>query len=89
MSWAIFVNVVVVFDPQGIGGRDAPMKDTKPVNTRRYTATFDIVNTTKGDSGRYRCIVRSERGLGVSSYGALVVKRESARINRANDGEHV
>ncbi|XP_058622066.1 protein tyrosine phosphatase receptor type Ma isoform X10 [Onychostoma macrolepis] len=60
---------------QGIGGREAPMKDTKPVNSRRYTATFDIVNTTKGDSGRYRCIVRSERGVGVSSYGALVVKQ--------------
>ncbi|XP_043081965.1 protein tyrosine phosphatase receptor type Ma isoform X4 [Puntigrus tetrazona] len=57
------------------GGREAPMKDTKPVNSRRYTATFDIVNTTKGDSGRYRCIVRSERGVGVSSYGALVVKQ--------------
>ncbi|XP_059381273.1 receptor-type tyrosine-protein phosphatase mu-like isoform X3 [Carassius carassius] len=57
------------------GQREAPMKDTKPVNSRRYTATFDIVNTTKGDSGRYRCIVRSERGVGVSSYGLLVVKQ--------------
>ncbi|XP_051970981.1 receptor-type tyrosine-protein phosphatase mu-like isoform X10 [Xyrauchen texanus] len=60
---------------QGIGGREAPMKDAKPVNTRRYTGTFDIVNTTKEDSGRYRCIVRSEKGVGVSSYGALVVKQ--------------
>uniref|UniRef100_A0A9J7YQV5 protein-tyrosine-phosphatase n=1 Tax=Cyprinus carpio carpio TaxID=630221 RepID=A0A9J7YQV5_CYPCA len=59
---------------QGIRGREAPMKDTKPVNSRRYTATFDIVNTTKEDSGRYRCIVRSEKGVGVSSYGDLVVK---------------
>uniref|UniRef100_A0A9J7YBU4 Receptor-type tyrosine-protein phosphatase kappa n=1 Tax=Cyprinus carpio carpio TaxID=630221 RepID=A0A9J7YBU4_CYPCA len=57
------------------GEREAPMKDTKPVNSRRYTATFDIVNTTKGDSGRYRCIVRSEKGVGVSSYGLLVVKQ--------------
>ncbi|XP_051538510.1 receptor-type tyrosine-protein phosphatase mu-like isoform X8 [Myxocyprinus asiaticus] len=60
---------------QGIGGREAPMKDTKPVNSRRYTGMFDIVNTTKGDSGRYRCIVRSNKGVGVSSYGALVVKQ--------------
>uniref|UniRef100_A0A8C1M339 Receptor-type tyrosine-protein phosphatase kappa n=1 Tax=Cyprinus carpio TaxID=7962 RepID=A0A8C1M339_CYPCA len=60
---------------QGIRGREAPMKDTKPVNSRRYTATFDIVNTTKEDSGRYRCIVRSEKGVGVSSYGDLVVKQ--------------
>uniref|UniRef100_A0A671S6I6 Receptor-type tyrosine-protein phosphatase kappa n=1 Tax=Sinocyclocheilus anshuiensis TaxID=1608454 RepID=A0A671S6I6_9TELE len=57
------------------GGREAPMKDTKPVNSRRYTATFDIVNTTKRDSGHYRCIVRSEKGVGVSSYGVLVVKQ--------------
>ncbi|RXN21700.1 receptor-type tyrosine- phosphatase mu-like isoform X6 [Labeo rohita] len=60
---------------QGIGGREATLKDTKPVNSRRYTATFDIVNTTKGDLGHYRCIVRSEKGVGVSSYGALVVKQ--------------
>ncbi|XP_051969458.1 receptor-type tyrosine-protein phosphatase mu-like [Xyrauchen texanus] len=60
---------------QGIGGREAPMKDTKPVNTRRYMGMFDIVNTTKGDSGRYRCIVQSNKGVGVSSYGALVVKQ--------------
>uniref|UniRef100_A0A672MPU5 protein-tyrosine-phosphatase n=1 Tax=Sinocyclocheilus grahami TaxID=75366 RepID=A0A672MPU5_SINGR len=50
-------------------------QNTKPVNSRRYTATFDIVNTTKEDSGRYRCIVRSEKGVGASSYGALVVKQ--------------
>ncbi|XP_016119875.1 receptor-type tyrosine-protein phosphatase mu-like [Sinocyclocheilus grahami] len=66
-------SVAVVFYSQG--GREAPMKDTKPVNSRRYTATFDIVNTTKRDSGRYRCIVRSEKGVGVSSYGVLVVKQ--------------
>ncbi|XP_039512287.1 protein tyrosine phosphatase receptor type Ma isoform X9 [Pimephales promelas] len=60
---------------QGIGGREAPMKDTKPVNSRRYTGTFDILNTTKSDSGQYRCIVHSERGVGVSSYGVLVVKQ--------------
>ncbi|XP_053092385.1 protein tyrosine phosphatase receptor type Ma isoform X2 [Pangasianodon hypophthalmus] len=60
---------------QGIGGREALMKDTKPVNLRRYTATFDVVNTTKGDSGRYRCIVQSDKGVGVSSYAELIVKQ--------------
>ncbi|XP_046702490.1 protein tyrosine phosphatase receptor type Ma isoform X6 [Silurus meridionalis] len=60
---------------QGIGGREAPMKDTKPVNLRRYMATFDVVNTTKGDSGRYRCIVQSDKGVGVSSYAELIVKQ--------------
>ncbi|XP_066538359.1 protein tyrosine phosphatase receptor type Ma isoform X5 [Hoplias malabaricus] len=60
---------------QGIKGREAPMKDTKPVNTRRYMATFDVENTTKDDSGRYRCIVQSDKGVGVSSYAELVVKQ--------------
>ncbi|XP_026857768.2 protein tyrosine phosphatase receptor type Ma isoform X7 [Electrophorus electricus] len=60
---------------QGIGGREALMKDTKPVNPRRYMATFDVENTTKGDSGRYRCIVQSDKGVGVSSYAELIVKQ--------------
>uniref|UniRef100_A0A4W4E2U8 protein-tyrosine-phosphatase n=1 Tax=Electrophorus electricus TaxID=8005 RepID=A0A4W4E2U8_ELEEL len=53
----------------------ALMKDTKPVNPRRYMATFDVENTTKGDSGRYRCIVQSDKGVGVSSYAELIVKQ--------------
>ncbi|KAM7379627.1 hypothetical protein PAMP_005169 [Pampus punctatissimus] len=48
---------------QGIGGREAPMKATKPWNNRRFIGTFDVENTTKGDSGRYRCIVHSDKGL--------------------------
>uniref|UniRef100_A0AAZ3SPZ0 protein-tyrosine-phosphatase n=1 Tax=Oncorhynchus tshawytscha TaxID=74940 RepID=A0AAZ3SPZ0_ONCTS len=54
--------------------RRAPMRETKPVNSRRYTATFDVENTTKGDSGRFRCIVHSDKGVGVSSYADLTVK---------------
>uniref|UniRef100_A0A3B4EKN4 protein-tyrosine-phosphatase n=1 Tax=Pygocentrus nattereri TaxID=42514 RepID=A0A3B4EKN4_PYGNA len=65
---------------QGIGGREAPMKDTKPVNLRRYMATFDVENTTKGDSGRYRCIVQSDKGVGVSSYAELIVKQPPVPI---------
>uniref|UniRef100_A0A8K9V1L6 protein-tyrosine-phosphatase n=1 Tax=Oncorhynchus mykiss TaxID=8022 RepID=A0A8K9V1L6_ONCMY len=54
--------------------RQAPMRETRPVNSRRYIATFDVENTTKGDSGRYRCIVHSDKGVGVSSYADLTVK---------------
>ncbi len=61
---------------QGIGGREAPMKATKPWNNRRFIGTFDVENTTKGDSGRYRCIVHSDKGVGVSNYGELTIKRE-------------
>uniref|UniRef100_A0A8C1W1F8 protein-tyrosine-phosphatase n=1 Tax=Cyprinus carpio TaxID=7962 RepID=A0A8C1W1F8_CYPCA len=62
---------------QGIGGREAPMKATKPWNNQRFIGMFDVVNTTKQDSGRYRCIVHSNRGVGVSNYGELTIKRFS------------
>uniref|UniRef100_A0A8C8JP11 Receptor-type tyrosine-protein phosphatase kappa n=1 Tax=Oncorhynchus tshawytscha TaxID=74940 RepID=A0A8C8JP11_ONCTS len=65
---------------QGIGGRQAPMRETRPVNSRRYIATFDVENTTKGDSGRYRCIVHSDKGVGVSSYADLTVKQPPVPI---------
>uniref|UniRef100_A0A7N6FLK0 protein-tyrosine-phosphatase n=1 Tax=Anabas testudineus TaxID=64144 RepID=A0A7N6FLK0_ANATE len=60
---------------RGIGGREAPMKATKPWNNRRFIGTFDVENTTKGDSGRYRCIVHSDKGVGVSNYGELTIKQ--------------
>nr|XP_020515245.2 receptor-type tyrosine-protein phosphatase mu-like [Labrus bergylta] len=65
---------------QGMGGRQAVVRETKPVNPRRYVASFDVENTTKGDSGRYRCIAQSERGVGVSSYADLTVKQPPVPI---------
>uniref|UniRef100_A0AAY4CYE0 Receptor-type tyrosine-protein phosphatase kappa n=1 Tax=Denticeps clupeoides TaxID=299321 RepID=A0AAY4CYE0_9TELE len=65
---------------QGIGGREAPMKSTKPWNNRRFIGTFDVENTTKGDSGRYRCIVHSGTGVGVSNYGPLTIKQPPVPI---------
>ncbi|XP_047423778.1 receptor-type tyrosine-protein phosphatase mu-like isoform X7 [Mugil cephalus] len=65
---------------QGMGGRHAVVKETKPINPRRYVAIFDVDNTTKGDSGRYRCIAQSERGVGVSSYADLTVKQPPVPI---------
>uniref|UniRef100_A0AAQ5YP35 protein-tyrosine-phosphatase n=1 Tax=Amphiprion ocellaris TaxID=80972 RepID=A0AAQ5YP35_AMPOC len=56
------------------------LRETKPVNSRRYVASFDVENTTKGDSGRYRCIAQSERGVGVSSYADLTVKQPPVPI---------
>uniref|UniRef100_A0A8C5I5J9 protein-tyrosine-phosphatase n=1 Tax=Gouania willdenowi TaxID=441366 RepID=A0A8C5I5J9_GOUWI len=65
---------------QGMGGREAPMKTTKPWNNRRFIGTFDVENTTKGDSGRYRCIVHSDKGVGVSNYGELTIKQPPVPI---------
>uniref|UniRef100_A0A673AGJ9 protein-tyrosine-phosphatase n=1 Tax=Sphaeramia orbicularis TaxID=375764 RepID=A0A673AGJ9_9TELE len=53
---------------------------TGQVNSRRYVASFDVENTTKGDTGRYRCIAQSERGVGVSSYADLTVKQPPVPI---------
>lgn len=60
------------------------MKATKPWNNRRFIGTFDVENTTKGDSGRYRCIVHSDKGVGVSNYGELTIKREYWSQSREN-----
>ncbi|XP_035287447.1 receptor-type tyrosine-protein phosphatase mu-like isoform X5 [Anguilla anguilla] len=65
---------------QGIGGREAPMKATKPWNNRRFIGTFDVENTTKADSGHYRCIVHTGRGIGVSNYAQLTIKQPPVPI---------
>ncbi|XP_053717172.1 receptor-type tyrosine-protein phosphatase mu-like isoform X2 [Synchiropus splendidus] len=65
---------------QGMGGQYAPLTETKPVNSRRYVATFDVKNATKNDSGKFRCIGQSERGVGVSSYAELTVKQPPVPI---------
>ncbi|TSP09129.1 Receptor-type tyrosine-protein phosphatase mu [Bagarius yarrelli] len=65
---------------QGIGGREAPMKATKPWNNQRFIGMFDVVNTTKQDSGRYRCVVHSTKGVGVSNYGELTIKQPPVPI---------
>lgn len=74
--YSTFETLSCVCLKQGIGGREAPMRSTKPWNNRRFIGTFDVKNTTKGDSGRYRCIIHSEKGVGVSNYGELTIKRK-------------
>jgi len=64
------------------------MKATKPWNNRRFIGTFDVENTTKGDSGRYRCIVHSDKGVGVSNYGELTIKREFLSQGRKTKHKH-
>lgn len=73
---------------QGIGGREAPMRSTKPWNNRRFIGTFDVKNTTKGDSGRYRCIIHSEKGVGVSNYGELTIKRKQRGLGRSKTNQN-
>ncbi|XP_063064627.1 receptor-type tyrosine-protein phosphatase mu-like [Engraulis encrasicolus] len=65
---------------QGTNGREAPMKATKPWNNRRFIGTFDVENTTTGDSGLYRCLVHSGTGAGVTNYGDLTIKQPPVPI---------
>ncbi|XP_075069415.1 receptor-type tyrosine-protein phosphatase mu isoform X4 [Mixophyes fleayi] len=65
---------------QGANGRDAPLKEIKVHNDRRFVAIFNVVNTTKRDAGNYRCMIRTEGGVGVSNYGELVVKEPPVPI---------
>ncbi|XP_023775727.1 receptor-type tyrosine-protein phosphatase mu-like [Cyanistes caeruleus] len=62
---------------QGIYVRDAPLKDIKVFNARRFVALFSVVNATKRDAGNYRCMIRTEGGVGVSNYAELIVKGTS------------
>ncbi|XP_072115242.1 receptor-type tyrosine-protein phosphatase mu-like isoform X1 [Mobula birostris] len=55
-------------------GHDTPVKETKVLNHRRFVATFMVANTIKSDSDRYRCVIESDRGSGVSNYAELIVK---------------
>uniref|UniRef100_A0A3Q2HY11 protein-tyrosine-phosphatase n=1 Tax=Equus caballus TaxID=9796 RepID=A0A3Q2HY11_HORSE len=65
---------------QGIDVRDAPLKEIKVTNSRRFIASFNVVNTTKRDAGKYRCMIRTEGGVGVSNYAELVVKEPPVPI---------
>ncbi|KAG8571208.1 hypothetical protein GDO81_011557 [Engystomops pustulosus] len=65
---------------QGVNGRDAPLKEITVNNDRRFVAIFNVVNTTKRDAGNYRCMIRTEGGVGVSNYAELVVKEPPVPI---------
>ncbi|XP_029446886.1 receptor-type tyrosine-protein phosphatase mu isoform X9 [Rhinatrema bivittatum] len=65
---------------QGIHGRDAPLKDIKVFNPRRFVASFNVVNTTKRDAGNYRCMIHTDGGVGVSNYAELIVKEPPVPI---------
>lgn len=46
----------------------------KIFNDRRFVASFSVVNATKRDAGNYRCMIRTEGGIGVSNYAELIIK---------------
>uniref|UniRef100_A0A452QVK8 Protein tyrosine phosphatase receptor type M n=1 Tax=Ursus americanus TaxID=9643 RepID=A0A452QVK8_URSAM len=56
------------------------LQDIKVTSSRRFIASFNVVNTTKRDAGKYRCMIRTEGGVGISNYAELVVKEPPVPI---------
>uniref|UniRef100_A0A8C2Q591 protein-tyrosine-phosphatase n=1 Tax=Cyprinus carpio TaxID=7962 RepID=A0A8C2Q591_CYPCA len=47
---------------------------TRVVNHRRFSATVSVMDTSQRSTSRYRCVIRSDGGSGVSNYAELSVK---------------
>ncbi|OWK01764.1 hypothetical protein Celaphus_00017709 [Cervus elaphus hippelaphus] len=76
----LLVFVLSTPTTQGIDVQDAPLKEIKVTSSRRFIASFNVVNTTKRDAGKYRCMIRTDGGVGISNYAELVVKEPPVPI---------
>ena len=47
---------------------------TRVVNHRRFSATVSVADTSQRSISKYRCVIRSDGGSGVSNYAELIVK---------------
>ncbi|KAJ7412516.1 receptor-type tyrosine-protein phosphatase T-like protein [Willisornis vidua] len=57
-------------------GRDTALMVTRVVNHRRFSATVSVADTSQRSVSKYRCVIRSDGGSGVSNYAELIVKDE-------------
>ncbi|XP_051567766.1 receptor-type tyrosine-protein phosphatase T-like isoform X3 [Myxocyprinus asiaticus] len=55
-------------------GKDTSLMVTRVVNHRRFSATVSVMDTSQRSTSRYRCVIRSDGGSGVSNYAELSVK---------------
>ncbi|ELK30219.1 Receptor-type tyrosine-protein phosphatase T [Myotis davidii] len=55
-------------------GRDTALMVTRVVNHRRFSATVSVADTAQRSVSKYRCVIRSDGGSGVSNYAELIVK---------------
>lgn len=62
--------------PQQWNGRDTALMVTRVVNHRRFSATVSVADTSQRSVSKYRCVIRSDGGSGVSNYAELIVKGE-------------
>ncbi|XP_023651150.1 receptor-type tyrosine-protein phosphatase T isoform X12 [Paramormyrops kingsleyae] len=55
-------------------GKDTALMVTRVVNHRRFSATVSVADTAQRSVSKYRCVIRSDGGSGVSNYAELIVK---------------
>lgn len=51
-----------------------PAASVKHISHRRFLATFQLDEVSKGEQDLYRCVTQSSRGAGVSNFAELIVK---------------
>ncbi|XP_030068034.1 receptor-type tyrosine-protein phosphatase T [Microcaecilia unicolor] len=61
-------------------GRDTALMVTRVVNHRRFSATVSVADTSQPSISKYRCVIRSDGGSGVSNYAELIVKEPPTPI---------
>ncbi|XP_053099863.1 receptor-type tyrosine-protein phosphatase T isoform X1 [Hemicordylus capensis] len=61
-------------------GRDTALMVTRVVNYRRFSAIVSVADTSQRSISKYRCVIRSDGGSGVSNYAELIVKEPPTPI---------
>ncbi|XP_073930885.1 receptor-type tyrosine-protein phosphatase T isoform X3 [Castor canadensis] len=61
-------------------GRDTALMVTRVVNHRCFSATVSVADTAQRSVSKYRCVIRSDGGSGVSNYAELIVKEPPTPI---------
>lgn len=67
-------------------GRDTALMVTRVVNHRRFSATVSVADTSQRSVSKYRCVIRSDGGSGVSNYAELIVKGECHQTTTVPSG---
>uniref|UniRef100_A0A8C9F5B7 protein-tyrosine-phosphatase n=1 Tax=Pavo cristatus TaxID=9049 RepID=A0A8C9F5B7_PAVCR len=61
-------------------GEVVPAASVKHISHRRFLATFQLDEVSKGEQDLYRCVTQSSRGSGVSNFAELIVKEPPTPI---------
>ncbi|XP_077582095.1 receptor-type tyrosine-protein phosphatase T isoform X4 [Stigmatopora nigra] len=55
-------------------GKDTALMVTRVLNHRRFSSSVSVGDTSQRSTSRYRCVIRTDGGSGVSNYAELIVK---------------